>query len=80
MITRKKEFDWDKICRYFIISIIRKDKNSNMGYSDMSMQHVGGYINRKDFIKSMHGDYGFTEVVILNIVEITKSDYENYNL
>lgn len=66
--------------RYFIVNFLHEESDNNAGLSMASTVICtnGEYVNYKKFRKGEYDRNGFTKVMILNIWELSESDYNDF--
>jgi glycine cleavage system protein P-like pyridoxal-binding family len=70
-----------KIKRYYIISYFYINEEGKTGYGQISWVTINNkYINKITFEKWLKNKYRFDNIIILNMLHLTKSQYKFWNL
>lgn len=67
--------------RYFIVTFSFSAESGNGFGSSKTITTGGNYLNEKKFIESIKEDYKeykFNSVIILNIIELSEQDFNQY--
>jgi hypothetical protein len=65
--------------RFFIVSFIGTAPSGHRGTACTEFSTVDSYLNKDTTVKQLEKASGLSEVVITNIIELNKSDYNNWN-
>lgn len=63
--------------RYFLVSF-NFSSDSGHGFGNSKTVTNGGYLNEKEFLDSMKKEHKFNSVIILNIIELSEQDFNEY--
>jgi glycine cleavage system protein P-like pyridoxal-binding family len=69
-----------EVKRYYIISYLYANKAGQNGYGQINWTTINNkYINKKSLENHLLKEYNFTNVIILNVLTLTKSQFKFWN-